>query len=140
MEKDSLVSDLSSPVSTSEKDKGLQITLSLPTSIEKHLSHEAAENLQEIGQRYLHGILLEAQRLAGSDSQHLGIEISGRDVSRAEGIERKRLQAKRDKWAYLRDISLAGLGAGFGNVLTPWLALALVSVFGALFILSNSRT
>ncbi|HEY2737163.1 MAG TPA: hypothetical protein VGK45_02095, partial [Thermoanaerobaculia bacterium] len=69
-----------------------------------------------------------------------GIEISGRDVSRAEGIERKRLQAKRDKWAYLRDISLAGLGAGFGNVLTPWLALALVSVFGALFVVSNSRS
>ena len=69
MEKESLVRDLSSPVSTSEKDRGLQVTVSLPASVEKHLSQEAAGVLQEIGQTFLHGILLEAQRLAGSDSQ-----------------------------------------------------------------------
>jgi len=139
MEKEFLVGDLSSPAS-SEKDRGLQVTVSLPASIEKHLSQEAAGVLQEIGQSFLHSILLEAQRLASSDSQHLGLEISGRDVSRAEGIERKRFQAKRDKWLWLHELSLIGLGAGFSSWPSyPRVAFVVVSVSFSLLFLCKGR-
>jgi len=133
------IDDLSPPAVLS-KDRGLQITVSLPAVVERTLDSEASQALEDIGQGFLQGVLVEAQRIAGSSSESLGLEISARDIHQAEGVERRRSTRKKSAWSYLRDLSLAGLGAGLSLLPTKmkW-AVLLLLVFGVLFHLSDRQ-
>jgi len=133
------ISDLSAPLATSEKERGLQIIISPPSSIGNSLSREAAARLQAVAQAFLQGLLLEAQRLAAVDSEDLGVNISSKHIVQAEVIEKKRRSLTRDRWSYIRDVALAGVGAGLGNIAHPPLALALIILFGFFFVISKSR-
>ena len=139
MDRESLVGDLSDPVATTEKDRRLQVTVNVPSNIETHLSPEATVSLTQTGEGLLQEILVRARRLAATDSNDLGFTITSKHIAQAEIIERKRQQAHRDKWSYLRDLGLAGIGAGLGNVLNPYAALGLVVVFGSLFFIADRR-
>jgi hypothetical protein len=139
MDGDSLVGDLSDPVATTEKDRRLQVAVNVPANIEPHLSPEAAVSLTRTGESFLQEILVGARRLAANDSNDLGFTITPRHIFQAEIVERKRQQTRRDKWSYLRDLGLAGIGAGLGNVLSPYAALGLVVVFGSLFFIADRR-
>jgi hypothetical protein len=119
MDRDSLdVGDLSELVPTTETDRGLQVTVTIPSAIQKNLGLEAATSLEQTGQTFLYGILLEAQRLAAGDSDDLGLTITPKHISQAEIVERKRLQAKRDRWGHFQNIinnlGWTGVGAAIG--------------------------
>jgi hypothetical protein len=139
MGRESLAGDLSEPVATTEKDRGLQMMVTLPSSIEKNLSPEASARLQQIGQTLLSGLLLEAQRLAARESKDLGLKIMDKHISQAEIMERKRHQTKQDRWDYLQNLGYAGVGAGIGSVSQPTLALTLVLAFGGLLLFAQGR-
>lgn len=134
------VADLSSPLAVSETERGLQTIVSLPPNAERHLRPDAVKVLQEIGQGFVQAILIEAQRLATSDSKKLGLDITGRHIIQAEILERKGRSTARRIWAHLRDVSLAGLGAGLGNIFSNKdLALGLIIGFGLLLFISSHR-
>lgn len=145
MDRDSLdVGDLSEPVATTEKDRGLQVTVTIPSHIETHLSPDAPASLSQIGQSFVHTILVEARRLAANDSNDLGFSITAKHISQAEMVERKRHQAKRDKWDHfqslLQNLGWAGVGAAIGTFSSDLkLAFSLLLGFGALLLFARGR-
>jgi hypothetical protein len=132
-QQDGEIEDLSS-LAVSSKDRGLQITIALPPKIEEALDQGAFTTLESVGQTHLSNVLVEAQRVAAGSSKTLGLAITSEHVHQAEGIEMRRRGNRRAAMHYLRDISLAGVGAGLGLIPTslPW-AMGVVVVSMVLF-------
>jgi hypothetical protein len=138
-EKRVVVNDLSTPVQVSVRDRGLQITIALVDAVKNNLHSSAAEALQNLGERHLQAILVEARKLASEESDDLEFQINKEHIAKAELAERKRLRPKRDWWDTVRNISFSGIGSAVGFIQKPYIALTLFVVFGAFLYISKDH-